>query len=137
MSGDPRGIVLVVEDDRNIREVICEALSGEGLRVAEAGDGEEAVRIARERRPAAILLDMGLPLLDGAAVFDRIREMYEEPIPFIVVTAGGRADEISRIRPLAQITKPFNVADLVAVVTQALAPAKAAPNGASPQPAQS
>ena len=78
MSGDPGVVVLVVEDDRNIREVICEALAGEGLRVAEAADGEEAVRSARERRPAVVLLDMGLPVLDGAAVADRIRPQPAE-----------------------------------------------------------
>ena len=137
MSGDPGVVVLVVEDDRNIREVICEALAGEGLCVAEAADGEEAVRSARERRPAVVLLDMGLPVLDGAAVADRIRDMYDEPIPVIVVTAGGRAEEISRIRPLAQISKPFDVQHLVAVVSQAVAQPPAPPRGASPQPAES
>lgn len=136
MAGDPRGVVLVVEDDANIRELICEALTGAGLEVVEAADGEAAVRAARERRPAAIVLDIGLPLLDGTAVADQVRDMYGDRLPFIVVTAGGRAPDISRIRALAEITKPFDVSDLVSVVVHAIAPQPADPERATPRPAE-
>jgi two-component system, OmpR family, response regulator len=133
--GDPRGYVLVVEDDRHIRELMCEALRGAGLEVTEAADGEEAVKSARARRPAAIVLDLGLPLLDGVAVADRIYGIYDASIPFIVVTAGGRAEDASRIRPVAQITKPFDVADLVSAVTRAVAPSHGTNGQVKPQTA--
>jgi DNA-binding response OmpR family regulator len=136
MAGDPIGVVLVVEDDANIRELICEALTGAGLEVVEAADGEAAVRAAREHRPAAIVLDIGLPLLDGTAVADQVRDMYGDGLPFIVVTAGGRALDISRIRALAEITKPFAVSDLVSVVVRAIAPQPADPERATPRPAE-
>lgn len=134
--GDQRGPVLVVEDDGNIRELICEALRGAGLEVAEAGDGEEAVKAARERRPAVIVLDLGLPLLDGTAVADHIRDMYEDPVPVIVVTAGGRSEDVSRIRPNAHIAKPFDIADLVSAVTHAIAPPAGGTESAQPRPVE-
>jgi DNA-binding response OmpR family regulator len=133
--GDPRGFVLVVEDDRHIRELMCEALRAEGLEIVEAADGEEAVKSARARRPAAIVLDLGLPVLDGVAVADQIRDMYDSSIPFIVVTAGGRSEDVSRIRPMAHVMKPFDVADLVSAVTRAIAPLHSANEKVKQQPA--
>ncbi|MGH2379304.1 MAG: response regulator [Candidatus Limnocylindria bacterium] len=134
--GDTSVSVLVVEDDRNIREFICEALRGEGLQVVEAGDGEEAVKCAGDRRPGAIVLDIGLPLLDGAAVADRIRDMYPDPVPVIVVTAGRHPD-LSRIRASAEFTKPFDLDDLVAAVRQAVAPPPGAAERREPSTAES
>jgi len=133
---DKKSFVLVVEDDPNIREVMCEALRAQGVEVAEAGDGEEAVKAARDRRPDAIVLDLGLPILDGVAVADQIGDLYEQPVPFIVVTAGGRSEDVSRVRPVAQITKPFDVADLVSAVTRAVAPPPGAGETVNPQPAE-
>lgn len=134
--GDTKGTVLVVEDDANIRQLICEALTLAGLTTVEAADGEAAVQAAREQRPDAIILDIGLPLLDGVACADQIGDLYPDRIPLIVVTAGGRPEDISRIRPVAQISKPFDVADLVAVVVSALAPAPGAVEAAQPCPAE-
>lgn len=128
MPGDPRAVVLVVEDDPNIRVVICEALTAEGLEVVEARDGEEACRLAQERRPSAVVLDIGLPLLDGAAVADRIRELYEDHVPVIVVTAAWRAEDAARrVRAVAYVIKPFDITDLVRVVRSAIAPPESAP----------
>ena len=132
--GDTRATVLVVEDDADLRQLICEVLATEGLTTVEAGDGEAAVRAARERRPDAIILDIGLPVLDGAACADQINDLYPDRIPLIVVTAGGRAQDLSRIRPVAQIAKPFDVADLVSAVVRAVTPPRAAEN-ARAQPA--
>ena len=134
--GDQRGPVLVVEDDGNIRELICESLRAAGLEITEAADGEEAVKAARDRRPAAIVLDLGLPLLDGTAVADQIRDMYEGPVPIIVVTAGGRSEDVSRVRPAAHLTKPFDIADLISAVTHAIAPPAGGTEAAQPRPVE-
>lgn len=135
--GDPRGAVLVVEDDKYIRELICEALRDADLDVVEAADGEEAVKSARDRRPVAVVLDLGLPILDGVAVADQIRNMYDQSVPIIVVTAGGRVGDVARVRGAATFIKPFDLDDLVGAVQQAIAPPAGAPEQAKPLPAES
>lgn len=138
MTGDTRDTVLVVEDDASIRELICTALVDAGVVGVPARDGEEAIDIARAKPPAAVILDIGLPGMDGTTVAQRIRDLYEEPIPFIVVTAGGRIDEASRrIGATARVGKPFDVNELVRVVQGAIAPppkgaTEAAPETANP-----
>jgi CheY-like chemotaxis protein len=123
MQGGTRAAVLIVEDDPNIRLVICEALTDEGLEVIEACDGEEALELARDRRPSAVVLDMGLPVMDGGVVADRLRDLYGDDIPVIVVTAAWRVEEAaSRVRASAFVVKPFEISDLVRAVTSAIAP---------------
>lgn len=135
--GDTKGFVLVVEDDPHIRDLICEALRTEQLECAEAADGEAAVMAARERRPDLVILDLGLPGMDGVAVADHIQDTYDPAPPVIVVTAGLGTSDASRIRPIAYITKPFDVNDLVSAVTQAIAPPAGAAEGGLRQPAES
>lgn len=134
--GDRRPVVLVVEDDRNIRELMREALSEAGVQVLEAPDGLAAVRVAEERRPDAIVLDIGLPLLDGVEVADRIGKLDGPSIPIVVVSAAGRAGDAARIRCVAEIVKPFEIDDLVTAVTGAVALPRAA-DAAQPRPAES
>lgn len=117
------GPVLIAEDEPSIRELLCEALDQEGIEAVGASDGDEAVRLALARRPAAVVLDMGLPLLDGGVVADRIRDAYGDAVPFIVVTATRRVEEAaSRVRAVRYFTKPFDVGELVAAVRSALDP---------------
>jgi DNA-binding response OmpR family regulator len=131
-----RGPVLIVEDEPSIRELLCDAFEEEGLDVITAFDGEQAIRIAKVRRPAVILLDMGLPLIDGEAVADAIRERYGDAVPFVVVTATRRIeDAAARIGAARYFTKPFDVPDLVKAVMAALEPAPAAAEQPSTQPA--
>ncbi len=135
--GDSRGTVLVVEDDHDIRELICEALRFDHFSIVEAADGEEAVKAARDKRPDVIILDLGLPLLDGVAVADQIRDMYQQSIPFIVVTAGGRPGDVSRVRAAATFIKPFDIDELVSAVGQAIAAPSGAAETVKPRPAES
>lgn len=135
--GDRQRIVLVVEDERSIRELIREALGGAGLQVIEAPDGIAAIAIAEQRRPDAIVLDLGLPVMDGVEVADRVRDMYDPPVPIIVVSAAGRMEDASRIRAVAEIVKPFEIDDLVTAVTSAVTPASPAPDGAQVRTAES
>jgi DNA-binding response OmpR family regulator len=114
--------VLIVEDEPSIRELLCEALEQEGIRAVSASDGEQAVQIALEHRPALVVLDMGLPLLDGAAVAEKIRDAYGD-VPFVIVTASRRIDAAaSELRAVSYIAKPFEIADLIKVVRFALEP---------------
>lgn len=130
------GPVLVVEDEPSIRELLCDAFEQEGLEVVTASEGEQAVRIAKARRPAVVILDMGLPLIDGGAVADAIRDAYGDSVPFVVVTASRRIEEAAaRIGAARYFTKPFDVPELVRAVRAALDPPSAVADAPATQPA--
>lgn len=117
------GPILVVEDEPNIRELLREALEEDGFSVATASDGEEAIRLAQAQCPAAVVLDMGLPMTDGAIVASRIREACGEGIPFVVVTATRRIEDVTKhVRAARYLTKPFAISDLVKAVRGAIDP---------------
>lgn len=113
----PESPILLVEDDARIRQVIRWALEDEGFVVEIAADGRQALEQAARRRPALIVLDMMLPILNGAAVADGLRAIYTEPPPILLVTADGRAPEKARqVRAYAHVSKPFQVDELIAAV---------------------
>ncbi|MBU6422683.1 MAG: response regulator transcription factor [Chloroflexota bacterium] len=116
-----KGPILIVEDDPSIRQLLRDALEQEGFEPVAACDGAEAIAISDHQRPAAVVLDMGLPLIDGASVADRIRDRHGDVVPFIVVTASRRIEEAaSRIRAARYLAKPFDIADLISAVRSAL-----------------
>lgn len=125
------GPILVVEDDPSIRELLCDAFGSEGLPVVAAADGQDAIEVARAQRPSVVILDVGLPRVDGAGVAGAIHDEYGDAVPLIVVTAGGRiAEASSRIRAAAYFTKPFDIAELTRAVRRAIEPPPAgAPEG--------
>ena len=107
--------VLVVEDDRDIAEAIQRSLRYEGYRVELAHDGTEALEIFELFVPDLVLLDLGLPNLDGSEVLQRIRE--QDDLPILVVTARDAVD--SRVKELNAgaddyLVKPFDRAELLA-----------------------
>ncbi len=113
--------VLVVEDDRNIAHVLSVALDADGYRVLDAGTGQRAVAEVRTRNPDVVLLDLGLPDVDGLALVSEIRKNTTAPI--IVVSA--RYEERSKIAALDSgandyVTKPFSVVELRARIRVAL-----------------
>jgi DNA-binding response OmpR family regulator len=129
------GAVLVVEDDPSIRELLVEALENEGIRAIAASDGAEAVRLALEKTPRLVILDMGLPFVDGPTVAAQIRDAYGDAVPFMVVTAGQRISEASAmVRAASYIAKPFDIDELVRAVRSVIEPASggAAANEAKP-----
>ena len=117
-----RGLVLVVEDEPAIADVIRLNLIKAGYGVHVERDGEAGLAAVRQHRPAAVILDVGLPGLDGIEVCRRMRTA-EDWTPVLFVTA--RDDEIDRIVGLElgaddYITKPFSPRELVARVTSVL-----------------
>ena len=133
MGDKGRGAVLVVEDDPSIRALLVEALEHEAIEAVSASNGEEAVRIALEWRPAVVILDIGLPFIDGTIVAARIRDAYGDSVPLIVVTAASRIDEAaSAVRAVSYVAKPFDIDDLLRAVRSALDFASQAP---APAPA--
>jgi two-component system, OmpR family, response regulator len=109
--------ILVVDDDLHIREVIRVTLSKAGMAVTEARDGKEALTRFAGDRPDLIILDIGMPELDGLDVCRQIRKSSDVPIVFLT----ARDDEIDRILGLEMggddyVTKPFSPRELVARV---------------------
>ncbi len=118
--GAGEGPILVVEDDPSIRQLLVDTLEQDGFDVVGAADGEEAIAAAEGRRPAVVILDIGLPLMDGPSVADGIRERHGNDVPFIVVTAShGIEKAASRIGAARYLAKPFDVSDLMNAVRQA------------------
>ncbi len=109
------GRVLVVEDDDEIADVLRRSLRQEGHEVRTALDGEEALETARDFSPDMVVLDLGLPKLDGVEVCRQLRE--ESDVPILILTA--RTDTDDRVRGLDAgaddyLTKPFERAELLA-----------------------
>jgi two-component system KDP operon response regulator KdpE len=117
----PRRLVLVVEDEVPVLRFLRTTLGAHGYAIVEAISGEEALIQAATRSPDLILLDLGLPDLDGVEVTRRIREW--SVVPIIVLSARGREmDKIEALDAGADdyLTKPFAVGELLARIRVAL-----------------
>ena len=123
--------MLVVEDEAQVMRFLRATLGAHGYRLAEAESGQQALLQATTRSPDLILLDLGLPDLDGVEVTRRLREWSATPI--IVVSARGREDEkILALDAGADdyLTKPFGAGELLARMRVALRNAARAGAGA-------
>jgi len=113
--------ILVVDDERQIAQIARDYLQHAGYSVITAGEGIEAIALARERHPDLVVLDLGLPRLNGLEVAKRLRR--ESSVPIIMLTA--RVEESDRLAGLElgaddYITKPFSPRELVARVRAVL-----------------
>ena len=114
-------VVLIVEDDRETREALARELVGRGYQVVEAEDGRMALSRWEARRPDVVLLDLGLPDMDGLDIVRRIRRDAATPI----VILSGRYEEREKVEALERgaddyVTKPFGVDELNARLRVAL-----------------
>jgi two-component system response regulator ResD len=118
---DPRGSILVVDDEPTITDVVSRYLERAGYSTCIAGDGADALRIAGESRPDLVVLDLMMPGMDGLEVMRRLRE--HERVSVILLTAKGEhTDRIIGLRLGADdyVVKPFSPAELVARVDAVL-----------------
>lgn len=116
-----KAMVLVVEDDAQMRKFVRIALESHDYRVVEAQSGAEALRQASAYTPDAVLLDLGLPDMDGLAVAKRLREWTT--VPVLVISARGQEDmKVQALDGGADdyLTKPFGTAELLARLRVAL-----------------
>lgn len=114
-SAGPLPLVLVVDDELAVRRVLATSLPAHGFRVVEAEDGASALRQAEQYVPDLVLLDLGLPDLDGVEVVRRLRAW--SAVPVLVLSA--RAQETSKVAALDAgaddyVTKPFGFPELLA-----------------------
>ena len=130
----PAPLILLIEDEPQMRRFLRAALGGHDYRLVEAGTAKEGLAHAAGRNPDVILLDLGLPDTDGLEVTRQLREWSRTPI--IVLSARGREqDKVAALDLGADdyLTKPFGVDELLARIRVALRHA-ALPPGASPDP---
>ncbi|MBX9625080.1 MAG: response regulator [Gemmataceae bacterium] len=114
-------IVLLIEDEPPIRRFLHASLTGQGYRVVEAPSGEEGLKLAAERPPDLVILDLGLPGADGQDVLRRLREWLSAP----VIVLSARDQEAQKVAALDggaddYVTKPFGLGELLARMRTAL-----------------
>ena len=107
--------VLIIDDELQIRRLLRVALEAAGYTVLEAENGQQGLSEVATHRPDVILLDLGLPDLDGLTVLKRLREWSETPVVILSV----RADETGKVAALDAgaedyVTKPFSTVELLA-----------------------
>jgi len=117
----PLVLVLVVDDEREVREILRTALEREGYAVAEAADGDTALASFRGRRPDLVILDLGLPGTPGIDVLRHLRSSQNVP----VIILSGHGDETDRVLGLElgaddYVTKPFSPREVAARVRTVL-----------------
>jgi len=114
MNDQPANI-LVVDDEKPIRRFLRASLQGHGYTVFEAGSGQEAIQEATGRRPDVIILDLGLPDMDGTEVTRQLREWTKVPI-IVLSVRDHESDKIAALDAGADdyLTKPFGVGELMA-----------------------
>ncbi|QIA21074.1 MULTISPECIES: response regulator transcription factor [unclassified Mesorhizobium] len=109
--------ILVADDDPHIREIICFALEKAGMKTVAVSDGAAALQAIGRRAPDLVVLDIGMPEMDGLEVCRRLRHTSDVPVLFL----SARDEEIDRILGLEMggddyVTKPFSPRELVARV---------------------
>ena len=113
--------ILVVEDDAQLRQLLRWTLESEGLSVETASDGQEALEWVARFRPALVVLDWGLPVVNGGGVAAAVRAGHGNSVPLVLVTADVRAQQRGEeMGAIAVLPKPFEIQDLVTVVRRAL-----------------
>ena len=107
--------VLVIDDELQIRRLLRVCLEGNGYRVLEAATGQEGITQTAQYHPDLVLLDLGLPDMDGVAVLKRLREWSQ--VPVVVLSVRDREDDkVAALDNGADdyVTKPFSTAELLA-----------------------
>ncbi len=117
-------LILVVDDDQDLREVIRQFLTDERYSVRTAPDGEAALALAAQVEPALILLNVRMPVLDGRGFTRAYRQRPGPHAPIILVSAVNNLDEVAQeIGVEEYLAKPFQLDDLLRAVNRHLRPA--------------
>jgi two-component system KDP operon response regulator KdpE len=108
-------LILIVEDERHMRRLLRAFLSGAGYRTAESSSGKQAIELAIEKRPDLVILDLGLPDIDGQEVIQKLREWFTAPI----IVLSVRSQDVQKILALDHgaddyLPKPFSTGELLA-----------------------
>jgi CheY-like chemotaxis protein len=117
-AGLARRPVLVVDDDKDIRETLQELIEDEGYEVLSARNGLEALERIQERRPGLVVLDLFMPGMDGAEFRRRqLADPRVSDVPVVVISAAaGLEERVAAMRPAAHLEKPIRLEDLLRLV---------------------
>jgi CheY-like chemotaxis protein len=109
--------ILVIEDDDDIRDFVSMVLEDAGYSVAAAANGAVALQTLQDDEPAAILLDMKMPVMDGWQFAARYSELSAKQAPIIVMTAAHEAAaRAAQVHAEGVLSKPFELQELLAIV---------------------
>jgi len=111
-------LIVIAEDDEDIRAILTEVLEGEGYRVLDASDGEAALDLVERTQPDLLLTDNMMPGLRGVELIARLYARQEQPLPIILLSAAPPGNVPTPARFLA---KPFDLAQLLGLVRSLLA----------------
>jgi two-component system OmpR family response regulator len=120
---DNAPLALVADDDDDIARLVCHHLRRIGVRTLQVSEGAEALRMAMQERPDLLVLDIGMPGLEGTAVSRLVHAQSDDPPPVIFLTARTRARDVEEAIAAGAVdylTKPFTGADLTARVRAVL-----------------
>ena len=121
-------LILIIEDNEVNRVLVRDMLRLKGYQTLEAQSAEEGIRVAREEKPALILMDFHLPKMNGIEAFQALRSDPEtRAIPVIAVTASAMPEDRKKILEAGfdgMQTKPIHVVEFLSTVEQALNPTK-------------
>ena len=117
--------ILVVDDERDIVEILCDILKEKGFRTLRAYDGQEAIEALGRHHPDAIVLDLKMPVVDGIGVIRQMRSSASlAQTPVIVLTATQIIQEAQKqfkqLDVFRWMTKPFELEELCAAVSEAV-----------------
>ncbi|HMQ53726.1 MAG TPA: response regulator [Anaerolineae bacterium] len=117
-------MILVAEDEKSLRELILRALSFNGFQVASAADGREAVQKVKDLTPDLVILDVGMPIMNGYEACQLIKsDPNTQNVPIIFLSARGKVDDIQYGLDLGAdeyLVKPFNLSQLGGQVIKVL-----------------
>lgn len=120
-----RKTVLVVDDERDLLEMVCFVLRQEGYIVAKATDGLDALNSVERMMPDLILLDMKMPRVDGWQFASELRKKHGPRVPIVVVTASEDARvSAEEIGAQGWLGKPFDLDQLIDTVISVIGPAR-------------
>ena len=112
-------VVLVIDDDPDILQTLALCLSTEGYRVLMASNGQEALELLDKERPACILLDLMMPVMDGWQFVAELERRGERKAPLLILSADRAVQgHAARLQADAYLAKPFDLEELLSKVSQ-------------------
>ena len=131
MMSNPKGTILVVDDDRLVLATLAHGLSQHGYDVIDADNGDDAILLARAHRPALALLDIRMQGKSGFDVADYLREHCQIPFMFLSAFADAQtAAQVKALGAVAYLVKPLDIGQILPVVDTAFANLARAPRPA-------
>jgi CheY-like chemotaxis protein len=117
-------LVLVIDDDPQVRSWIRDVLEMEGLTVASAATGARGLELASRQEPSLAIVDVTLPVMDGTAVSQALRARLGKGFPIVLISAdSGVQEKAARVSATACLQKPFTVDQLIDVIQAGLSTA--------------